>query len=370
MAAAALAFGGADSLHGSGFLAVYLAGLVLGSATIPARNTITVFHQGLAWVAQIGLFLTLGLLVFPSQLDDVWVEGTVIALVLVALARPVAAFVATAFDHFSAAERFALGWAGLRGGVPVVLATFPVIEGVPDSNTYFNIAFFVVVISTVLQGSTFEPLAKALGLTTDEPALPRPIAETGTIRRLGAEVVEFPVHESDAIVGRYVRELGLPRDALLNVIVRRGEAIPPRGSTQIEAEDRLHVLVRKEVARQFPDALERWREGPFAPEVERRPNLRGGSVVFSTRPWEVERDGDPAYPELIEGCRVLRHMRTRRDTPGALVLLDDGRYAITGRALAVGAAAQIQRYARRRLNADLQEDERAWWQEVVGALAR
>ena len=90
---------------------------------------------------------------------------------------------------------------------------------------------------------------------------------------------------------------------------------------------------------------------------------------FSTRHWE-DRDRDPAYPELIEGCRVLRHMRTRRDTPGSLVLLDDGRYAITGRALAVGAAAQIQRYARRRLNADLQEDERAWWQEVVGALAR
>jgi potassium/hydrogen antiporter len=370
IAAGALAFGAADSLHGSGFLAVYLAGLVLGSAAIPAKHTITVFHQGLAWVAQIGLFLTLGLLVFPSQLDDVWVEGTVIALVLVALARPVAAFVATAFDHFTTAERFALGWAGLRGGVPVVLATFPLIEGVPDSEKFFNIAFFVVVISTVLQGSTFEPLAKALGLTTDEPALPRPLTETGTIRRLGAEVIEFPVAESDAIVGRYVRDLGLPRDALLNVIVRRGEAIPPRGSTEIEGGDRLHVLVRKEVARQFPALLERWREGPFAPEVVRRPSLRGGSVIFSTRPWMTEQDGDPAYPELIEGCQVLRHLRTRRDTPGALVLLDDGRYAITGRALAVGAAAQVQRYARRRLNADLQDAERSWWQEVVGALAR
>jgi potassium/hydrogen antiporter len=370
IAAGALAYGAADSLHGSGFLAVYLAGLVLGSSQIPARNTITVFHQGLAWVAQIGLFLTLGLLVFPSQLDDVWVEGTVIALVLVAFARPVAAVVATAFDRFTAAERFALGWAGLRGGVPVVLATFPLIEGVHDSEKFFNIAFFVVVISTVLQGSTFEPLAKALGLTTDEPALPAPLTESGTIRRLGAEVIEFPVAPSDAIVGRYVRDLGLPRDALLNVIVRRGEAIPPRGSTQIEAGDRLHVLVRKEVARQFPALLDRWREGPFAPQVERRPGLRGGSVIFSTRPWATEQDGDPAYPELIEGCQVLRHLRTRRDTPGALVLLDDGRYAITGRALAVGAAGQIQRYARRRLSADLQADERAWWQEVVGALAR
>jgi cell volume regulation protein A len=369
MAAGALAFGAADSLHGSGFLSVYLAGLVLGSAAIPARNTIRVFHQGFAWVAQIGLFLTLGLLVFPSQLDDVWVEGTVLALVLVLIARPLATAVATAFDHFSAAERFTLGWAGLRGGVPVVLATFPVIAHVPDSRVFFNIAFFAVVISTLLQGSTFEPLAKRLGLTTDEPALPRPIAETGTIRRLGAEVIEFPVAPADAIVGHHVRDIGLPRDALLNVIVRRGEAIPPRGSTQIEAGDRMHVLVRKEVARQFPALMERWREGPFAPAAERQPHLLGRSVIFSARPWE-ERDGNAAYPESLEGAAVIRHLRTRHDSPGALVLLDDGRYAITGPALAVGAAAQIQRYARRRLSGELRDAERSWWQEVVGALAR
>ena len=88
-----------------------------------------------------------------------------------------------------------------------------------------------------------------------------------------------------------MRDLGLPRDALLNVIVRRGEAIPPRGSTQIEAGDRLHVLVRKEVARQFPALMERWREGPFEAEAARRPQVRSGSVIFSTRPWE-ERDGE------------------------------------------------------------------------------
>jgi cell volume regulation protein A len=369
MAAGALAFGAADSLHGSGFLAVYLAGLVLGSSAIPARNTITVFHQGFAWVAQIGLFLTLGLLVYPSDLGHVWLKGTVLAVLVVVIARPLAATVATAFDHFSAPERFTLGWAGLRGGVPVVLATFPVIEHVPRSLEFFNIAFFAVVISTLLQGTTFEPLAKALHLTTDEPALPRPIAETGTIRRLGAEVVEYPVAETDAIVGRRVRDIGLPRDALLNVIVRRGEAIPPRGSTEIEAGDRLHVLVRQEVARHLPKLMERWQHGPFAPTPVRRPRIRSGAVIFSTRPWQ-EPDGSAAYPDKVEACHVIRHLRTRHDVPGALVLLDDGRYAITGPALAVGAAAQIQRYARRRLSADLSDAERAWWQEVVGALAR
>src|SRR5829696_8463802 len=117
LATAALAFGAADVLHGSGFLAVYLAGLVLGSATIPARHTITTFHQGMAWIAQLGMFLVLGLLVFPSQLDDVAIEGTVLAFVLVVIARPLVAFVAS-WGPFSAADRAVLGWAGLRGAVP------------------------------------------------------------------------------------------------------------------------------------------------------------------------------------------------------------------------------------------------------------
>ena len=154
LATAGLAYGGAATLHGSGFLAAYLAGLVLGSARIPARQTVTVFHQGLAWVAQIAMFLALGLLVFPSKLDDVWLEGTALALLLVFIARPLTAALATAFDRFTAGERIVLGWAGLRGAVPVVLATFPVIEGIEHSREFFNIVFFAVVLSTILQGTT------------------------------------------------------------------------------------------------------------------------------------------------------------------------------------------------------------------------
>ena len=116
------------------------------------------------------MFFVLGLLVFPGQLDGVAVEGTVLALVLVLVARPVAAFAATALERFRPAERLALGWAGLRGAVPVVLATFPVIEGVPRSIEFFNIVFFAVLFSTLLQGSTFEPLARRLGVTAAEPA--------------------------------------------------------------------------------------------------------------------------------------------------------------------------------------------------------
>jgi cell volume regulation protein A len=270
---AALAYGAADSLHGSGFLAVYLAGLVLGSATVPARRTIAAFHDGLAWIAQLTMFFTLGLLVFPSELAGIALEGSILALVVVFVARPAAAFVATMTDRFTAGERLALGWAGLRGAVPVVLATFPVIEGTPGSLEFFNIVFFAVLLSTVLQGSTFEILARKLRLTTNEPALPQPLAEIGTIRGLGAEVVEYPVASDDAIVGAPIRSLGLPREAVVNVIVRGREAIPPRGSTRIAAGDRLHILVRREAADVFPSLLDRWRKGPVGGEVPTRDQI-------------------------------------------------------------------------------------------------
>jgi cell volume regulation protein A len=261
LTAAALSFGAADTLHGSGFLAVYLTGLALGGAQIPAKRTVSAFHDGLAWIAQISMFFVLGLLVFPSQVGDIALKGTTLALVVIFLARPVGTLLVTLPERFTAAESAALGWAGLRGAVPVVMATFPVFEGVPRSVEFFNIVFFAVLLSTVVQGSTFELFARKLGVSTSEPALPRPLAETGTIRGLGAEVVEYPVGREDTVVGLPVRELGLPREALVTVIVRDGSAIPPRGSTVVVAGDRLHILVTREAADVFPALMERWRTG-------------------------------------------------------------------------------------------------------------
>jgi cell volume regulation protein A len=367
MTVAALAFGAADSLHGSGFLAVYLAGLVLGDARLPGKRTVVAFHEGFASVAQIALFVVLGLLVFPSQLRDVALEASVLALVMAVLARPLATLIVTAFSRFSLPERFVLGWAGLRGAVPVVLATFPVIDGVADSLDYFNIVFFVVLVSTLLQGSTFEALARKLGVTTNEPALPTPLAETGTIRRLGALVVEFGVREGDAVAGLRVRELGLPRDAIVNVIVRGDQALPPRGSTRIEAGDRLHLMVRQEVAEDVEDLTDRWRTGPVgAPPRPRLPAT--GAPVFSVRPWN-EDDGDAGAPGAVDGVPVVDRIRSRRDMPGALVVLADGRYAACGPFVAVGGARQLEMHARRRLGRSLDDAERSWWQEVIGAVA-
>ena len=368
IATGALAFGLADVAHGSGFLAVYIAGLTLGSANIPAKRTIEAFHDGLAWIAQIAMFFALGLLVFPSQLGGVAAEGTLLAFVIVLIARPAGAFLATALDRFSVREQTVIGWAGLRGAVPVVLATFPVIDGVPRSVEFFNIAFFAVVVSTLIQGSTVEPLARALGVTSTEPALPRPLVETGRVRRLGADVFEFRVHEGDAVVGNRVRDLALPRDALVNLIVRGGEALPPRGSTRIEAGDELHVLVRAEALPLLDDLRARWREGPIGPPPRRPPTPRGHPPIFSVRPW-MAYHGDPGQPVEILGLDVVEHVRTRRDTRGALVLLADGRYAVTGPLLAIGAPGPLQAHARNRVIRAGTDAEKAWWQEVIGALA-
>jgi cell volume regulation protein A len=255
-----VAYGAAATLHGSGFLAAYMAGLALGNARIPGKQTVTAFHQGLAWVGQLAMFLILGLLVFPGELDGVAVEGTVLALVLIFVARPLAVVAGTLGAGFQRSERLLLGWAGLRGAVPVVLATFPVLAGVPRSLEFFNIVFFAVVFSTILQGTTIEPLARKLGLTDPAPA-PQgsPIAEVGAVRELGADAVEYTIREHDAIVGRRLREIGLPRDALVSVVVRGTEAIAPRGSTCLQVGDRLHLLVRQDTAPEVEELVGRWR---------------------------------------------------------------------------------------------------------------
>jgi cell volume regulation protein A len=367
LAAVALAFGAADTAHGSGFLAVYLAGLMLGSAAIPAKQTIATFHEGMAWVAQLSMFLVLGLLVFPGDLLGVAFEGTILALVLVLVARPIATVLCTAPFRFTLPEQAVLGWAGLRGAVPVVLATFPVIEGIPRSHEFFNIVFFVVLLSTILQGTTFEPLARRLNVTTDDPALPRPLAESGTIRRLGAEVLEFPVADEDAIVGLAVRDLGLPREAVINVIVRSGQAIPPRGSTRVVAGDRLHVLYREEASRQLVSLTSSWRSGPIGPRARPQRAMSSRATVFTMRPW-VEADGDATRPVRVSGQEVIDLLRLRRDSPGSLVVLADGRYAVCGNVLVVGARRQVTEWVERQMRG-AGEAERAWLRTVLGAVA-
>jgi cell volume regulation protein A len=163
-AIAAIAYGAAAALGGSGFVAVYLAGLALGDVSSREKPAVLAFHNGLASVAEFGMFLALGLLVFPSQLGDVAVKGLLLAAVMAFVARPIATFLATCGQRFSRSERVLLGWAGLRGAVPVILATLPVIRHVPQSLDFFNIVFFAVLLSAAIQGATIQPLATTLKL--------------------------------------------------------------------------------------------------------------------------------------------------------------------------------------------------------------
>ena len=211
LATAALAYGAAASLNGSGFVSAYIAGLTLASAAIPAKQTVAIFHQGLAWVAQVVLFLVLGLLVFPSQLGDVALKGTALALILMLVARPLAVWLATAVQRLRIGERIVLGWAGLRGAVPVVLATYPVIAGVQRSLEFFNIVFFAVVAVDARPGSDVRGPGRAPGHDRRRRRCP------ARSPRRGRSVASAPRSSSTASgrttpsAGARVRDLGLPR---------------------------------------------------------------------------------------------------------------------------------------------------------------
>jgi potassium/hydrogen antiporter len=366
IAIAALAYGVAEIAHGSGFLAVYLTALALGSARIPAQRTVVAFHQGLGWVAQISLFILLGLLVFPSTLDDVAPEALALSAVLIFIARPVAAVVATLLAPLNMKERLMLGWAGLRGATPIWLATFPVVAGIKESNELFAIVFFVVVSSTLVQGASFEPLATRLGLTTDEPALPRRLLESGRIRRMGGDVIAYRLPPGAAAAGHPVRDLELPREALVNVIVRDGNAIPPRGSTELQEGDELHILVRSELRDEVEKLTDKWAKGPLGREAPKLLPRRGASQVFTVRPAR----GDDELGETIDGIPIVTVLRDRGEQNAYLVALADGRFAVTGAGLlAIGGRQAVAEWCVRRAERpDTDSSSRAWWQEVTGAL--
>lgn len=368
IAVAALAYGVSEVAHGSGLLAVYLTALALGSARIPARRSVVSFHEGLGWVSQIGLFILLGILVFPEDIGNVAVKGLALSAVLIFVARPLATFAATVLSPLVFREKLMLGWAGLRGATPIWLATFPVVAGVRSGEEEFAIVFFVVVTSTLVQGASFEPLAKRLRLTTDEPALPQRLFESGRIRQMGGDVVAFRLPPGAAADGHRVRELELPREALVNVIVRDGHAIAPRGSTQLREGDELHILVRGDLRDQVEAETERWVKGPIGKPAPPPLPRRAASQVFSVRPLRAGEN--PSAPAEIDGVAVVALLRSRRDDIGTMAALADGRYAVTSADIvAVGGRRALAGWCERR--AELEEidpETKAWLQEITGAL--
>lgn len=249
-----LAFGVAANLGGSGFLAIFIAGVIIGNNRFAFQRSTFLFHDGLAWLSQITMFVMLGLLVNPESLLDVWLEGLLIAAVLVLLARPLAVVPILKLFGFNPREITLVSWVGLRGSVPIILAIFPLIFGLPGAELIFDVVFFVVLISATVQGSTLPYIARRLGLTEKPPATPAATLEITSLGDVDAEIVEYTLGKNPRAACRLLSQMALPDRTVVAMITRGSKVIPPRGSTQLQAGDHLFVVLPPEL-RPFVDCV-------------------------------------------------------------------------------------------------------------------
>jgi cell volume regulation protein A len=246
LAAALLVYSVTATLGGSGFLAVYFAGLVAGNADFVHKKSLVRFSDGLAWLSQITMFVALGLLVFPSRIVPVIGTGLMVSAFLMFVARPLSVFLSLARAKFQWKEKLFISWVGLRGAVPVVLATFPFSARYQDAEVLFNIVFFIVLTSALLQGWSIPPIARALRV--DAPFVKKrtyPI-EFAPLEGVDAQLVDLIVPYHSAAVGKSVVELGLPQDSLIVLVSRGDDYLVPSGGTVLQGGDTLLVLVNKQ----------------------------------------------------------------------------------------------------------------------------
>ncbi len=241
-----LIFAGCNLLGGSGFLAVYLTGLVVGNRRLPGGENVLRAMDGLAWLAQAGMFLLLGLLVTPGDLLDLgwWALG--VAVVLMLIARPVAVALSLAPFRFPPREIAYISWVGLRGAVPIVLAIFPTMAGIDGGHVFFDVAFFVVLVSLVLQGSTLALGARLLGIAL--PARIEPVAhgEIELTRQHGLQLLEVRVPDDWPWSGTAVRDLRLPAETQVLAVWRNGVLVAEVGSHLLQTDDAVLCAVPQE----------------------------------------------------------------------------------------------------------------------------
>lgn len=237
-----LIYSGTAYLKGNGFLAVYVAGIVLGNADFIHKRSVARFHDGLAWLMQIAMFLTLGLLVYPSRLVKVAGVGLLIAGFLVVVARPVSVLAALAFAKMPWRNRLMVSWVGLRGAVPIILATFPLLAGVPGSDLLFNIVFFIVLTSVLLQGTSLPAVAGWLRVREPLPAQRQAPLEFLPAKKTNSELIELRVAPASPAAGKQLVDLHLPKSALVVLVSRGDEFLVPRGATILEVGDTLTIL--------------------------------------------------------------------------------------------------------------------------------
>ncbi|MCA0970714.1 potassium/proton antiporter [Halobacillus litoralis] len=259
VAFALLIYGVTAFVGGSGFLAVYIAALVIGNRELTYRYSIFQFNEGFAWMAQILMFIILGLLVFPEQLfsADVVIDGVILSALLILVARPAAVFLSLINMNYTVKEKIFISWAGLRGAVPIVLATFPVVNGLENNQTVFNIVFFIVLTSALVQGSTISVVAKKLKLIGPKKDIPHHSVELISMGKTAAEMIQFQTNGESEVVGKRLKEISLPNKANVTAVIRDDQVITPYGETKIKAGDFLYILVESKYKDQLTKELER-----------------------------------------------------------------------------------------------------------------
>ncbi|WP_336921830.1 potassium/proton antiporter [Aquipuribacter sp. SD81] len=274
LAVVGIAYGAAVLLGGSGFIAVYVAALVVGNARLPHGGATRGFATSLGWFAQIGLFVLLGLLATPSRLPDALLPALAITAILVLVARPASVVASVSWLGVPWRDQVFLSWAGLRGAVPIVLATIPVIAGVDGSRRIFDVVFVVVVVSVLLQAPTLPWLARRLGLQEDDHNAEVDV-ESSPLGRMGADLLEVQVHERSRLHGVSVQELRLPRPAHVSLVVRPDGAVVPSPATTLRHGDAVLVVttpaVREAVERRLRAVSEHGRLAGWGDPAGERP---------------------------------------------------------------------------------------------------
>ncbi|OCA81329.1 potassium/proton antiporter [Pseudobacillus wudalianchiensis] len=256
------AFSTVTIMNASGFLAVYVMAIVIGNADLTYRHSILGFNEGMAWVMQMVMFMILGLLVFPKDLLDVVWQGITLAIFLMVVARPVGVFVSLLFSKINVKEKLFISWAGLKGAVPIILGTYPLVEELEHGQLMFNVVFFVVLLSTVIQGTTISKAAELLRVAGAGKRSQSPHSlELISIGKTNSEMVEVRILEESPAANKPIQEIDLPPKTLITAVIRDDQLITPEGATRLFPEDVLYVLVKKDKKRELKKVMVKREEG-------------------------------------------------------------------------------------------------------------
>jgi potassium/hydrogen antiporter len=234
------------AIGGNGFLAIYLCAIIIGNSNIVHKRSLIKFYDGQAWLMQIILFLTLGLLAFPSRIVPLIGTGLLISAFLIFVARPIAVFIALYFFKINIRSKLFISWVGLRGSVPIVFATYPLIAGIPKAELIFNLVFFISITSVLLQGTTLSYVAKLLHVTVPAKVKRRIGLDFETTDHIKSEMQEVFVAENSKAIGKRILDLMIPSTVNIVAIKRSDVYIVPNGSTMLQPEDILYVLAEDE----------------------------------------------------------------------------------------------------------------------------